>query len=78
MGWGSGQMEQLLARRRRQCHLEIQVDVQARKIYLKVFLQFWGRGERYWRIETGVLLSQNFDTNLVSIVVWPGEPFLEK
>ena len=33
-------------------------------------------GERYSRMETGVS-TQNFDTNLVSIVVWPGDPFGE-
>ena len=37
------------------CDLEIQVDNQARKLYLKVFLRFWGRDERYLRMETGVL-----------------------
>ena len=40
-------------RRRRQS--EIKVDIQARKLLLKVFLRFWGRGERYLRMETGVL-----------------------
>ena len=33
----------------------IQVDIQARELYLKFFLWFWGRGERYLRMETGVL-----------------------
>ena len=33
----------------------IQVDIQARKLYLKVLLWFWGRGERYLEMETGVL-----------------------
>ena len=57
MGWGFGQMEKLLTRRRRRRrrHLEIQVDIQARKLLLKVFLRFWGRGERSRRMETGVL-----------------------
>ena len=57
MGWGFGQMEELLTRRRRRRrrHLEIQVDIQARKLYLKVFLWFWGPGERYLEMETGVL-----------------------
>ena len=56
MVWGSGQMGELLVRRRR--HLEIQVDIQARELYLKFFIWFWGRrrrGERYLRMETGVL-----------------------
>ena len=35
--------------------LEIQVDIQARKLYLEFFIWFWGRGERYLRMETGVL-----------------------
>ena len=56
MDQGSGQMGELLGRRRRRRrHLETQVDVQARKLSLKVFLRFWGRGERYRRMETGVL-----------------------
>ena len=37
------------------CHLEIQVDIQARKLYLELFIWFWGRGERYLRMGTGVL-----------------------
>ena len=37
------------------CHLEIQVDIQARKLYLEFFIWFLGRGERYLRMETGVL-----------------------
>ena len=45
------------------CHLEIQVDVQARKLLLKVFLRFWGRGERYLRMETGVLLRISLRTS---------------
>ena len=51
-------MEELWARRRRRRrrHLEIQVDIQARKLYLEFFIWFWGRGERYLRMETGVLL----------------------
>ena len=60
MGYGSGQMKTLSARRRRRPrrrrrHLQIQVDIQTRKLYLKVFLWFWGPGERYLRMETGVL-----------------------
>ena len=35
--------------------LEILVDIQARKLYLKVFLWFSGRSERYLRMETRVL-----------------------
>ena len=42
-------------RRRRRRHLGIQVDIQARELYLKFFIWFWGRGERYLRMETGVL-----------------------
>ena len=61
-------MEKLLTRRRRRRrrrrHLEIQVAIQARKLLLKVFLWFWGRGD--------------FAARLMSIVVCPGEPFLEK
>ena len=58
---GSGQMGELSARRRRRRrrrrrHLEIQVDIQARELYLEFFIWFWGRGERYLRMETGVLL----------------------
>ena len=54
---GSGQMGELLGRRRRRRRrrLEIQVDIQARKLYLEFFIWFWGRGERYLRMETGVL-----------------------
>ena len=44
-----------VSRHYRRRHLEIQVDIQARKLYLKVFLWFWGRGERYLEMETGVL-----------------------
>ena len=55
---GSGQMGELSARRRRRRrrHLEIQVDIQARELYLEFFIWFWGRGERYLGMETGVLL----------------------
>ena len=78
MGWGSGQIEKLLTRRRRRSrrHLEIQVDIQTKKLCPEVFLWFWGRGERYLRMETGVLLR--ISLRVVSIVVWPGKPFLEK
>ena len=52
-------MEKLSARRRRRRrrrrHLEIQVDIQARELYLKFFTWFCGRCERYLRMETGVL-----------------------
>ena len=57
-GMGFGRMEKLSARcrrRRRRRHLEIQVDIQARKLYLEVFLWFWDPGERYLRMETGLL-----------------------
>ena len=50
---GSARCPELLGRRRR--HLETQVDIQARKLLLEVFLRFWGRGERSRRMETGVL-----------------------
>ena len=29
------------------------IDIHARKLYLEVFLWFWGRGERSRRMETG-------------------------
>ena len=51
---GSGEMGELLGRRGRR-HLGIQLDIQARELYLKFFIWFWGRGERYLRMETGVL-----------------------
>ena len=62
-------------RRRRRRHLEIQVDILAGELYLAFFIWIWGRGERYLRMETGVPSTQNFVTNLMSIVVCPGEPF---
>ena len=43
-------------RRRRRRHLGIQVDIQARELYLEFFMWFWGRGERYLTMKTGVLL----------------------
>ena len=55
-GMGLCQIEQMSARCGRRRHLEIQVDVQARKLYLEFVLWFGGRGERSWRMETGVLL----------------------
>ena len=39
------------------CHLEIQVDVQAKNIYLEFVIWLWGRGDRYLRMHTGVLLG---------------------
>ena len=39
---------------RRRRRLETQVDIQARKLYLKFLLWFWDPGERYLRMETGV------------------------
>ena len=38
------------------CHLEIQVDILAMELYLEFFIWFWGRGETYLKMETGVLL----------------------
>ena len=56
----------------------IQVDIQARELYLRFFMWFGGRGERYLRMETGVLHRISiFGTNLMSIVVWPTEPYFE-
>ena len=55
---GSGQVGELLGRRRRRRrrrHLGIQVDIQARELYLQLIIWFWCRGERYLRMETGVL-----------------------
>ena len=80
---GSGQIGELLGRRRRRRrrrrHLGIQVDIQARKLYLEFLIWFLGRGERYTVFENGDRGStQNFDTNLMSIVVWPGKPFSKK
>ena len=54
-----------------------EVDIQAKKLYLKVFLWFWTCSERSRRMETGGS-TQNFAARLVSIVVCPGEPFLKK
>ena len=42
-------------RRRRRC-LGVQVDIHAMELHLEFFTWFWGRGERYLRMETGVLL----------------------
>ena len=43
------------SRRRRRRLLGIQVDIQARKLYLEFFTWFWCHGERYLRMETRVL-----------------------
>ena len=40
----------------RRHHLKIKVDIQARKLYSKIFLRFSDPGERYERMGTGVLL----------------------
>ena len=56
------------------CHLEIQVDILAGELYLELFIWFL----ESWReiFENGDRGStQNFDTNLMSIVVWPADPF---
>ena len=52
-----------------------QIDIQAKKLYSEVFLRFRGRGERSRKMEGS---TQNFAARLMSIVVCPGEPFLEK
>ena len=74
---GSGQMGELSGRRRRRRrHLEIQVDIQARKLYLEFFHVVLGS----WReiFENGNWGStQNFDANLMSIMVWPTEQLFE-
>ena len=44
---GSARCPELSGRRRRRRHLEIQVDIQARELLLKVFPRFWGHGDRY-------------------------------
>ena len=77
---GSGVMGELLGRRRRRrrrCHLGIQVDIQAKELHLKFFHMVLGS---WWEIfENGDRAStQNFDTNLMSIMVWPGKPFSKK
>ena len=79
MGWGSGQIRELSARRRlrrrrrrRRRHLEIQVDILARKLYLEFVPMELIPGERSGRFETGVL-------HRISILFiwaeWFGEPF---
>ena len=37
------------------CHLEIQIDILAGELYLEFFIWFWGPGERYLEMDTGVL-----------------------
>ena len=39
----------------RRRHLEIQVDIQTRKLYLEFYIWIWGRGESYLEMEIGVL-----------------------
>ena len=74
MDQGSARCPELLGRRRR--HLEIEVDIQARKLLLKVFLRFWTPGKISENGGRGS--TQNFAARLVRLVVWPGEPFLKK
>ena len=50
-----GELSARRRRRRRRHHLEIQVDIQARKLDFGFFIWFGGRGERYLEMETGVL-----------------------
>ena len=47
-----GELSARRRRRRRRRHLEIQVDILARELYLKIFIWFGGRGERYLRMDT--------------------------
>ena len=57
-GLGSGQIKHMSAhrrRRRRRRHLEIQVDILARELYLEFVLMELGSGESSGRFETGVL-----------------------
>ena len=70
---GSGQMGELLGRRhrrRRRRHLEIHVDIQARKLYLEFFIWFWGRGERYLRMETRVNTEFRYKSYEHSGLAW--------
>ena len=54
--------------------MKLQVDVLTRELYLELFiLWFWGADERYLDFKTGDS-TQNFDTNLMRIVVWPAKP----
>ena len=60
MGKGSRQIKKLLAprrrrRRRRRRHLEIQVDILARELYLESVPMELGPGGNSGRFETGVL-----------------------
>ena len=78
MGQGSVQTGELLGRRRRRrCHLKIKVHIQARKLlskgFPKVLRSWWEIFDNGHRGST-----QNFAADVVSIVVWLGEPFLEK
>ena len=50
-------------RRHRGRHLQIQGDVQASELYLEFLIWFWGRGERYLRMETGFLFG--FSTQIL-------------
>ena len=69
---GSGQMGELLGRRRRRRrrHQGSQVDIQARELYLEFLIRFWVRGERYLRMETGVLhrISIQIDSLEIDLV----------
>ena len=53
---GPTNWREFLGNRRRRRPLEIQIDIQARKLHLEVFLWFVGRGERSPRMEAGVQL----------------------
>ena len=70
---GSARCPELLGRRRRG-HLEIQVDIQARERLSKVFLRFWGRGERYLRMETGFYSEFRYESNEHSGLAWGAFP----
>ena len=50
-----GELSARHRRRRRRRHLEIQLDIQAWKQDFEFFRWFWSPGERYLRMETGVL-----------------------
>ena len=52
--WARG-LQKLSARRRRQRHLEIQVDILARELYLEFVPMELGPGGSSGRFETGVL-----------------------
>ena len=55
--------------------MKVQVDILARELYLEFYLWFGGCGERSRRMETGLLIR--IAMCLVSMMVWPGEPFLK-